>query len=266
MEWTPQDYVNETAEILRMAGSRDSALVISARLPASAHEHQDFMSYELTLAGYRVVVDSGGFAPDDAEYFPHARAHNILLVDGVEPRWPGGEDSIRVNFQELSSSRARLRMVDAGYGFLGLQHERAWFRLENNAWLILDWMNGQGVRRCSSLLHLYPTFEIVRAGDRTLARSRACTFAVIPVGNAKPVASVSRGDHPHFPGWFSPELGVKFPNAVLALNWSGVALPWLGGALITRAADEPFRQLETEAAAGRVRLEFAGITYDLQMR
>ena len=151
MEWTPQDHVNAGAEILRVVGPRNSALAISARLPASREEHQDFTSYELTLNNYRVVVDSGGFTPEESEYFPRARAHNILLVDGREPRWQSAEGSAQVDFQEFPEGGARLRMADPGFGFLGLQHERAWFRLEDNAWLILDWLDGQGVHRCTSL-------------------------------------------------------------------------------------------------------------------
>jgi hypothetical protein len=138
--------------------------------------------------------------------------------------------------------------------------------LENDAWVILDWLMGQGVHRCTSLLHFYPTLEIVAGGERALARSRACSFAVIPVGSAKPQASASRGDHPQFPGWFSPEFGVKFPAAVLALDWPAVELPWLGGVLITRGADETFRQVQTIPTEGRVLLEFSGKIYDLQMK
>jgi hypothetical protein len=223
------------------------------------------MSYELTLNNHRVVVDSGGFAPGEPEYFRRAHAHNILLVDGLEPRWQSVEVSARVDL-EFPCACARLRMSDPGFGFLRLQHQRAWFRMENNAWMILDWLDGRGIHSLTSLIHFYPTFEMVAGIDRTLARSRACSFAVIPVGSAKPLASFSRGDHPQFPGWFSPEFGVKFPTAVLALNWTSVELPWMGGALITSDADEPFRQLETLAAEGVVRLEYSGKTYELQMK
>jgi hypothetical protein len=263
--WTPQDQVNTAGEILRLVGPGNSALAIAARVPASAEEHQDFMSYEVTINNHPVVVDSGSFAPEESEYFPRARAHNVLLVDGRTPRWRSAESSARVDLEFLPGC-ARLQMADPGFGFLGLQHERAWFRMENNAWLVLDWLDGRGVRRCTSLIHFYPTFEIVAGVDRALARSRACSFAVIPVGSAKPLASVSRGDHRQFPGWFSPEFGVKFPGAVLALDWTGVDLPWLGGALITSRADEPFRQVKIIPAQGRACFEFSGKTYDLQMK
>jgi len=89
---------------------------------------------------------------------------------------------------------------------------------------------------------------------------------VISVASAQPLASVSRGDHPQFPGWFSPEYGVKFPMVALALDWTGVELPWLGGVLITSGLDEPFRLVETIPAERRVRLEFSGRTYDVEMK
>ena len=189
--WTPQNHVTAGAEILRIVGQRNSALAISARLPVSPGEHQDFTSYELAIDNHRVMVDSGGFAPEESEYFPRARAHNVLLVDDLEPRWQNAEGSARVDW-EFPHGWVRLRMADPGFEFLGLQHERAWFRLEDNAWLILDWLDGQGVHSLTSLLHFYPTLELVAGTDRTLARSRARRFAVIPVGSAKPLAEVSQ--------------------------------------------------------------------------
>lgn len=261
---TPQNQLNATEEILRIVGPENSALVISARMPASAEEHQDFSSYELTLNGHRVVVDSGGFAPGESEYFPQARAHNLLLVDGLEPRWQTGQNGASVNW-DFSCACARLQMANPGFEFLGLHHQRAWFQLENNAWLILDRVNGQGVHNFTSLFHFYPTLELVAGGDRTLARSRARSFAVIPVGSTNPSAGFSRGDHPQYPGWFSPEFGVKLPIAALALHWCGMELPWMGGTLIASGAEEPFRLLEVLPADGRVRLEFSGKTYDLRM-
>jgi hypothetical protein len=266
IDWSAQDHVPAGAEILRLAGPQGSGLAISARLPAWPEEHDDLTSYELTISNHRVVVDSGCFAPEESEYFPRARAHNILLVDGRELRRRNAEGVPKVDFRKSSDGAARLRMAISGSAFPGLQYQRAWFRMENNAWVILDWLDGQGVHSCTSLLHFYPTFEIIAQGDRSLVRSRAVRLGVIPIGSARPLASVSRGDHPPFPSWHSPEYGVKFPNAVLALDWSRVELPWVGGVLITSGADEPFAQVEAVPDEGRVRLELSGKAYDLQMK
>lgn len=265
VKWAPQDYAETGAEILRLVGPGESALAISAHVPASRDEHQDFSSYELSLHGHRLVVDSGGFGPDSREYFPQARAHNLLMIDGHAPRWDGSADPPGAAY-DLGDGGARLRISDPGFAFLGIKHERAWFRLKNNVWLILDRLEGEGIHRCTSLLHFYPTYEIIANGDRFLAKSRACNFAVIPVGSAKPVASISRGDHPQFPGWYSPEFGVKFPAAVLALEWTGMELPWVGGVLIVAGAEEHVRQVKIIPTDGYLRLEFSGRPYDLRMK
>ena len=265
IEWTPEDHLNETAEILRLAGPHASTLMVSARLPTAPGDHQDFTSYELTLNGHRVIVDSGGFTPEEHKYFSCARAHNILLVDGREPRWQCAEDSARVDLS-FNAGNGQARLADPGFQFLGVQHERAWFRVDENSWLVLDRLAGRGSHRSTSLIHFYPTFQIAVGTDRVVAKSRASMFAVIPVGAAKPHVSHSRGDHPQFPGWFSPEFGVKFPSAVLTLDWTGVELPWMGGALITSSGEGQLRQLEITPSKGRVRLEFCGKTYDWIMK
>ncbi len=260
----PHDHVDAASEILRMVGAQDSVLMVAARLPRSAKEHQDFLSYELTLDDHRVVVDSGGFAPEEPAYFPGARAHNLLLVDGCNPQWHGAEASRDVDW-EFSGECARLRMGDPGFLHLGIHHRRAWFRLENHDWLILDWLEGQGVHRCTSLMHFYPTFEIIAEEDRIVARSRGRSIRVIPVGSARPRASVSRGDEAQFPGWYSPEFGIKFASAVLILDWAEMELPWVGGTLITTEANRPIRQVKAIPQQGCVSLDIGGKTFDCRM-
>ncbi len=259
-----RDRVDAESEILRMAGPRNSALVVAARPPRSSSEHQDFTSYELTIDDHRMVVDSGGFAPDETAYFSRARAHNLLLVDGRDPQWSAAESLRQVDFQNLSGDSARLRISDSGFRSIGIEHHRAWFRLANNNWVVLDWLQGQGIHHCTSLMHLYPTFEAIEGEDRILARSGGHSFEVIPMGSARPHASVTRGDHPRYPGWYSPDFGIKFAAAVLVIEWEA-ELPWVGGALITSSANQPVRQISVHAERGSVSLEFAGQTYDFSM-
>ena len=265
VEWAAEDQLDEGSQIARLAGPRGSGLVVSAHLPGSPGEHQDFTSYELNLQGQRLVVDSGGFRPEEVQYFPRPRAHNILMVDGFEPRWDGAEPPANLQW-ESSPHWVRLRMIDPGFEFLGVRHERAWFRLEDDAWVILDWLRGRGMHSVTVLTHFYPTFDVVAGADRVVLRSRARRFALIPLGYVIPRPAVSRGEHPILPGWYSPEFGVKFPSAVLALSWDQVELPWLGASLITPAEHEPFRRLETHPVEGLVRFEFSGKTYELPMK
>ncbi len=261
-----RDHVDPAREILRMAGPENSALVVAARLPHSAHEHQDFTSYELTIDDHRVVVDSGGYSPEETAYFPRARAHNLLLVDGRDPHWPRAEASREVAFEKLAEDCARSQISDPGFYSLGVRHRRAWFRLGENDWLILDWLDGHGVHGSTSLTHFYPSFELTAEDDRIVARSRARSIQVIPVGSAKPRASLTRGDHPQFPGWYAPEFGIKFPASVLIFDWAAMDLPWVGGTLLTSRVNQPVRQLGADARHARVTVEIAGKAYECAMK
>ena len=261
-DWAAQDGAAPGQGLLRLAGPRQSSLVAGAHLPSTPEEHRDFTSYELMLNGHRLVVDSGGFAPGSHEYFPRAQAHNVLLVDGQEPRWHDAAGPARAELK-LFPGASRLQLSDPGYAFLGVHHQRFWFRLDAEAWLIVDRLEGAGVHRCASLLHFYPTFEVLAEDDRFRVRSRARNYTVIPVGDPKPATSISRGDDAQFPGWYSPEYGVKFPAAVLALEWAGMDLPWVGGILIAGSTLERPTRVEVSAEAASVRLELAGTVYDL---
>jgi hypothetical protein len=262
----PRDQVHSTREILRMEGPQNSALVVAARLPHSTHEHQDFTSYELTLDDHRVVVDSGGYSPEETAYFPLARAHNVLLVDGRDPQWARAEGSREIEFERIRLDCARAQISDCSFAFLGVRHSRAWFRLAENDWLILDRLEGQGVHHCTSLTHFYPSFELMADDGRIVARSRGRSILVMPVGSAEPRASFTRGDHPQFAGWYSPELGVKFAAPVLILDWAEVELPWVGGTLISSRANQSVRQLNADAGQACVTLEIAGRTYECGMK
>ena len=265
--WTPRDYFDAKTEDFRLAGADNSAIVITAHVPSSPADHHDYLSYELSMQGHRLVVDSGGFAPEELAYFPGAKAHNVLLVDGYEPRWGNGEGSRHpdAEFQESGPDFVRLQLADPGFGFLGLRHERAWFRLANGAWVVLDRLDGEGSHRCTSLLHFYPTFEIGAGDSRFLVRSRALSFTVLPLGHLPPTASVSSGDRGDFPGWYSPEFGVKFPASVLALRWENIHAPWLGGILILGGSGSDFRRHEVESDSRTVRMEFSDNVYSLRM-
>jgi hypothetical protein len=262
-QWIPQDSVGSGGQALRLVGSGKSGAVLSARFP-TREEHQDFSSYELSINGLRVVVDSGGFSPEEKTYFPTARAHNLLFINGHQPTWQNVAASTQVDFR-TDNNGGRLRLSDPGFSFMGIQHERVWFRLQDDAWLILDRLVGHAADRCNNLVRFYPTFELAEAGDRFVAKSRAASFSVIPVGLTKPQGSITRGDDGQFPGWYSPEYGVKFAANVLNLEWTSIELPWVGGILIASGDDVCLSEVEVLPMEGLVRFKLSGRSYDLRL-
>ncbi len=263
--------------LCRLSAGRRSALVINARHISSSDDHHDFLSYELHLAGHRVVVDSGAHSPPGESgdgYFASDRAHNVLLVDGRAARrerprsspaagvgWIIGEGCRGVSFEEES------------WDFGSFRHRRAFYALGESAFAVLDLLEGAGAPdRVTNLIHFYPTFEIEMGSGRAIIRSRALRLAVIPLAST-PASGVlylsmkaARGTHPDFPGFFSPDIGVKFGAPVLALEVSAAQLPWLSGYLIVADADAAFRSGNVSPHEGSIEFELAGKRHKLVAR
>jgi Heparinase II/III-like protein len=267
-----------------------SALVINGRVPASLNDHADHLAFELAIHGHRVVVDSGAYEPEgevSSDYFQSALAHNVLLVDHGRASFGGRSHAsadARVAFAAMDGSQLQLstahpsrlaETLDEGDGFTGLRlpgesfaqkglrHRRAWFCLDNRGWVILDSLEGPGAHSILSLLHFYPTFEVELADHRATARSRALTVNVIPLGQAQPNLTASRGDDPSFPGWYAPDFGVKYASSVLALGWTNVEMPWAGGYLILPGGQPDFHPQLTAIGSRTVLLELSGKHYSL---
>lgn len=253
--------------IYRLSSSDRSALIVNARPPRSRDEHQDFLSYELSMAGQRLVVDSGAYSPEGEtwdKYFAGARAHNVLLVNN-EPSRPCRQHRARTLPEEWHSADdcREVRFEDRGFGFLGIERHRAFFRLDGGAWAVLDRLEGPGRHNLLNLVHFYSTFEVEIREGRALVRSRSLGATVVPLGTDPVRLTATRGQHPKFCGFYSPDFGVKFPSATLALEIPQVSLPWLGGYLIVPGSADDFLPGQADPAEGTLSFRLSGRNYDL---
>jgi Heparinase II/III-like protein len=277
--------------LYRLAGRDRSALIVNARPSSSPEEHQDFLSYELYVQGSRLVVDSGAYSPDGEtgdRYFASARAHNILLIDGQSScRGRTARDTRESILLPLQSANAPIGRVgnpsspheslesislhDTGFDSIGFHHQRAFFCLDGAAWAVLDWLQGEGPYEVRSLIHFFPTFEIEARPDCAIARSRALKATVIPLSfplvpkTEMPALRVSRGPDANFPGFYSPDAGVRFATSVLSVVVSVIQLPWIGGYLIIPGSEVSFRARESDASQGSLSFEVSGKLFRLKM-
>jgi hypothetical protein len=270
--WNVGTSLHPQCELYRLSKTDGSAIVINGRLPRSRDDHQDGLTYELAIRGQRVVVDSGAYTPGDApreKYFSSARAHNLLLVDGKGPRHGGpGHSRPPAELWEPADGTMGLRLAQRGLLFPGIAHQRAWFCLGEENWVILDRLDGKGRHSAISLIHFYPTFEIEVRNNESLVRSHSLTLSVIPLGplgQAQPKMVATRGDHPEVQGWYAPESGMKFPSSVLRLEWKDFSLPFVGGYLIVPGTEASFEPGETDALAGSINFRLGGKQYDLSV-
>lgn len=140
-----------------------------------AHSHAGALSYEISLAGRRIVTDSGL-----GEYLPSAvrtycrstRAHNTVCVDG------GDQSEMWSVFRIGGRSRCEISPLENEAGIVRLsgscrwwdgsaEHSRRWTVMPGSGVLIADSVRATGSAKIESLIHLAPGCSVEQAGERS---------------------------------------------------------------------------------------------------
>ncbi|HUS66472.1 MAG TPA: alginate lyase family protein [Kofleriaceae bacterium] len=141
------------------------------------HGHADTLSFELSIAGRRVLVDSGvseyGTAPERVRQRGTA-AHNTVLVDGLDSSevWSGFRVARRARVHDRRvaavAGAATIEAWHDGYHRLPgrVAHRRRW-EVDAGVITIDDDVTGGGRHRVELLFHLAPGLEPHRTGDET---------------------------------------------------------------------------------------------------
>lgn len=189
------------------------------------HAHCDTLSFELVIDGRRVIVDSGVFdyqLSEERAYARSTRAHNTVVVDGKEqsemwrvfrvarrarplPTFLRKQPDGTVLFEGAHNGYARL----AGKPI----HKRHMVYDGQGSWVIKDLLEGSGLHRMESYLHIHPDFHIIRMGDCiAIKTSSGHTIAMVDL--------VGPADTRLEQGWYFPEFGVKQENHVIVFSCS----------------------------------------------
>jgi uncharacterized heparinase superfamily protein len=203
-----------------------------------AHGHCSLFSYELSVAGERLVVDSGVDEYESGrwrQFWRSTRAHNTLVVDGCE------QSEIWASFRVGRRSRvldATCLQEDSSVLFVGAHdgfarqtipvlHRRFIAALTGRVWLVLDEVTGSGQHTIESFVHLHPeaACEVRDTHAEIVLRSirvRFYPYASTRHGATK-MACV-RGQEEPIQGWYAPEFGKREANSVLSFSCD-TALP-----------------------------------------
>jgi len=185
------------------------------------HAHADTLSFELSLFGKRVLVNSGTSCYGrDAERGRQrgTAAHNTVVVNGEDSSevWAGFRVGRRAcpsinnvteerQFVEISASHD-------GYGWLPgrARHHRRW-RFEVGSLSIEDKITG-GFREAVARFHVHPDVRLDEGWGEHLA------VLLLPDGQ-KAEFVVEGGVLRTEPGTWHPQFGVSVPNACLAIEF-----------------------------------------------
>ena len=194
------------------------------------HSHADMLSYELSLNGRRIIVDSGvhGYAESPLrDYCRSTRAHNSVQMDALEqcewwkivrigqrPKVGKPQFEARPNFTSLEAAYQH----PSGYRHCRTIH----YSPDRQHWEVKDTVAaGSGLHEIKSFLHLHPEIQVSRSGKVALlhAGNSNCRITLCSEGILEFIDAHSSGEE----NWYCPEFGLCFPSASITMRCKGVS-------------------------------------------
>lgn len=200
------------------------------------HSHCDNLSFELSLKGRRVIVDSGCCQYVDGDIRRYNRGnmgHNTLTVDGTNQSEIWGAHRCARRAYPLGASLEKRKDgslyysgAHDGYRYLkGRPVHHRNITWSGDAYLIDDRVEGQGTHDIETRLHIHPDLMIDLDGEKAIIRHGVDILATISLSG--------KGRIGRCEGWYCPEFGIKVPCTVLKAGYENVPLPFSGGWVIS---------------------------------
>jgi uncharacterized heparinase superfamily protein len=195
------------------------------------HGHCDTLSFELSLRGKRVIIDSGCYGYEDGTMRQYNRGnvgHNTVTIDGENQSevWGSHRCARRAKpiYARLNARDNALVFEGAHDGYQRLKgrpiHHRKVVWKEGRI-DIEDSIDGTGQHDIELRLHINPDLMVSVAGGEVAIRDGETVIARI---HSFPNGSVTTEQ-----GWYCPEFGKKLPCDVLVNGYRKVHLPFRTG-------------------------------------
>jgi uncharacterized heparinase superfamily protein len=196
------------------------------------HAHCDTLSFELSIKGRRVIVDSGCFQYEDGPIRQYNRGnsgHNAISIDGENQSevWGAHRCAGRARplYAGLERKNGDIFFKGAHDGYKRLKgspvHHRR-IHLSENVYVIRDILDGHGIHTVESRLHIHPGLSVDSASEGAVIRCRGEFLATIS----------SRHAIEKTYGWYCPEFGIQESCCVLKITLPRVCLPCETGWII----------------------------------
>jgi hypothetical protein len=194
------------------------------------HGHNDALSFDLSVQGVPVVVDSGTYVysadPEARNEFRGTKAHNVLVVDGAEMADLGEnlwtiENQTRAECVSWSVGPGGQELVARHHGYERLSEpvtvERR-FACGGAAEGFVVEDRVEGIGRHDLELRFHTALDVTHEGQ-----------GFVLVGENGPVCSVRcsvAGDPFVESAWLSPSYGVRRNGAVFGWRFREAGVPW----------------------------------------
>ncbi|EKD98152.1 MAG: hypothetical protein ACD_23C00561G0001, partial [uncultured bacterium] len=194
------------------------------------HAHADTLSFELSLFGRRVLVNSGIFQYGDGAQRQMQRgtsAHNTVCIDGENSSevWAGFRVArrARVIIEKMHSGRDDNIVAACHNGYRRLPgkpiHCRTW-TIKDNRMEVVDEICGRGSHLIESYLHFHPDVLVRRCRADSVEFLDRQTHSVLAT-----LTCCGEGELELHDGFWYPEFGKAVPNQYCLLRRDNASLP-----------------------------------------
>jgi uncharacterized heparinase superfamily protein len=185
----------------------DCGEICPSYLPA--HGHCDALSYELSMDGIPILVNSGTYQYEGGEWRNHFRktkAHNTVMIGDREQSQFWGSFRVANRISDVKRSRFNykgLSFISGSYKtYFGAKHTRFIGQIDENFLLVLDKIEFNSSEEVKSYLHLDP--EVKVSLNKTIEIDKDnLSLNIIPVSVKD--AAISKG-------WYSSAFNLKEEN------------------------------------------------------
>jgi len=229
------------------------------------HGHSDVLTYELTLHGQRVVVDTGvsSYEPGPERQYERSTAgHNTVRVDGLDQAevWASFRVGARPKVSRLAKGEMPgghfVRGEHSGYKRLGVKHSRAIGRLGDNSWIFADVLQGSGRHNVESFIHFHPSARVSPyPEDRTRAPGAMAPRWSLQFGSEHYVL-MTRGSGviTLTSAWYAPGFAIRLPQSVI--HWTQQSAP-LPLSMVYAIVPEGTSTIEVDKAADQLTMQLS---------
>jgi hypothetical protein len=182
------------------------------------HAHSDLLSFEYSLRGERLLVNTGthGYAESPCRtYCQSAASHNTLRINGEEQleHWSTFRVARRIHGEVIHWDPCEPTLRATYTTRRGIRHERL-FAWDSGGWCrVQDKISGKGALSVETFLHFHPECRVEAMEERPCSgvyrpfRLRTGTQILQLLIFGANLVTHHRGKVPLGPGWYFPRFG-----------------------------------------------------------
>lgn len=185
----------------------DCGEICPSYLPA--HGHCDALSYELSIGGIPILVNSGTYQYEGGEWRNHFRktkAHNTVMIGDREQSQFWGSFRVASRISDVKRSRFNYKGINFISGsyktYFGSKHTRFISEINENILLVLDKVESNSSEEVRSYIHLDPDLKATLNETIKIEKDNM-SLNIIPVFVKD--AAISKG-------WYSSAFNAKKEN------------------------------------------------------